>query len=138
MQTTNTKSVTKLALGAALLAAALSLGGAAFGDLAIAGAFPSESVRNGYAGCVNKVSVTDPGYDANVKKCCEDYGGTYKDGPNAKGCVLPEAQPAKSTPNLADIVSVEPQLAPDQAEPANPPTKFVPRLPKANVSIAGS
>jgi hypothetical protein len=86
----STNSLTKRALAAALLAAAAVSSGAALVDPAIASAFPSESVRNAYADCVNKVSTTDPGYDANVKKCCLDGGGTYVDGPTAKGCKLPE------------------------------------------------
>jgi hypothetical protein len=82
---------TKRALAAAFLAAAAVLSGAALGDPALASAWPSESVRNAYAACVNKVPTTDPGWEGNVTKCCLEAGGTFVDGPNARGCQLPEA-----------------------------------------------
>jgi hypothetical protein len=120
--TNSTKSLTKRALAAALLAAAAALSGAALVDPAIASAFPSESVRNAYADCVNKVATTDPGYDANVKKCCLDGGGTYTDGPHAKGCNLPEA-PKSETATRAGV----PELA-GQSEigPTGPRDPFKP------------
>jgi hypothetical protein len=110
---------TRRALAAAFLAAAATLSGAALADSAIASAMPSESVRNAYADCVNKVATTDPGYDANVKKCCLDAGGTYTDGPNSKGCTLPEA-PQNGAATRAGVpeLAEQPEIGP--TGPRNP------------------
>jgi hypothetical protein len=91
--TTNTTHAipTKRVLTAALLAVAAVSSGAALGDAALASADPSKSVRDGYAACVNKVPTTDPGWEGNVTKCCLEAGGTFVDGPDARGCQLPEA-----------------------------------------------
>jgi hypothetical protein len=89
--TFGTKSLTKRPLVAAFFAAVAVLSGVALVDPAIASAFPSESVRNAYADCVKKVPVDDPAYEGNAVKCCLDNGGFYTDGPNARGCTLPEA-----------------------------------------------
>jgi hypothetical protein len=94
--TNSTKSLTKRVLAAAFLTAAALSSGVAVVDPAIASAFPSESVRNAFAACVNKVPVDDPNWEGNVVKCCLENGGFYTDGSEARGCTLPEEDAPKN------------------------------------------
>jgi hypothetical protein len=95
----------RLLVPAALLAAAATLGGSAFGDPAVAFAAPREWDIGEYDKCIQqadhdffdgKISVAV--HDERVRICCSDSGGVWKAGlPLYDACTAPPANAAGRT-----------------------------------------
>jgi hypothetical protein len=118
----------RLALPAALLAAAAALGGSAVGDPAIACAAPREWDIGTYDRCIAGVDVawaegkiaTENLNDA-YRECCEKSGGIWSSlGGGAGKCVAPPAN-AETQPTLPGVAP--PPVGATQ-NPAPPPPPF--------------
>jgi hypothetical protein len=97
MNTNNTKTATKRAgLAAALLAAAVMLGGLAIRDAAIASARELDVVA--FEECVQKADKDGRwSHDQNVYTCCVDHGGDpFKNPDGSYNCGAPSRSPSGS------------------------------------------
>lgn len=142
MTTSNTSNTSNRRLrallrAAACLAVAVTLGGLATGEVAIANAKPSKQSVNAFVDCINARAQLNGGSatHGDVFDCCINAGGAWNGGNFPAGhCDLPQAGLGAPASDLPSSLPLPPGEVVEGA-PAPPPPSRVAPLPPGSANI---